>query len=124
MAFRDVASDSFAHYDIHLLHALAITHGTSATTYSPADFITREQMAAFLGRVWRGLHDDREPQDTAMPFDDVDPDSYAFADIALIASLDITTGTTPTTYSPTDFVTREQMAAFLARLLLAAAGYA
>lgn len=27
--------------------------GTSATTYSPADSVTREQMAAFLGRFIR-----------------------------------------------------------------------
>ena len=50
------------------------------------------------------------------PFEDIPENSYAYDDIALIATLGITTGTTPTTYDPDLPVTREQMAAFLARL--------
>ena len=50
------------------------------------------------------------------PFVDIGG-SFAAADIACIYALDITTGTSPTTYDPTGLVTREQMAAFLARVL-------
>ncbi len=51
--FTDVSSTSFAAADIACIFGLKITTGTSATTYSPADNITREQAAAFLARLWR-----------------------------------------------------------------------
>ena len=59
--FTDVASGSFARNDIDCIFALGITTGTTPTTYSPAADVTREQMAAFLARLWRaavasGLH--------------------------------------------------------------------
>ena len=47
------------------------------------------------------------------------PTSFALDDIACIYDLGITTGTSPTTYGPTELTTREQMAAFLARLIRA-----
>ena len=123
-AFDDVDPGSFAYDDIILIHQLGITTGTSSTTYSPAATVDREQMAAFLARMWRLL--DTEPLtaqgimaptgDPPHPFDDVDPGSFAYDDITLIQRLGITTGTSSTTYSPAATVDREQMAAFLARI--------
>ena len=112
--FTDVGSASFAFADIGCIYGLGVTTGTSATTYSPADFVTREQMAAFLARIWRAF-EHTCPSDSG-PFVDVPLESFAFDDIGCIYGLGVTTGTSPTTYSPADFVTREQMAAFLARL--------
>ena len=54
--FGDVPTTSFAHDDIACIHALGITTGTSPTTYSPAATVTREQMGAFLARLWRAIH--------------------------------------------------------------------
>ena len=71
-------------------------------------------MAAFLGRLWRAL--DNVCPTTPTGFTDVRATSFAAADVRCIKALGITTGTSPTTYSPADNVTREQMAAFLARL--------
>ena len=118
MPFTDVDEDSFAFDDIRLLFELGITNGTSETTYSPDDPVTREQMAAFLARVWRLLFPGIDPVSIdTHPFDDVDEGSFAFDDISLIYAIEVTVGTSPTTYSPDDSVTREQMAAFLARVL-------
>ncbi|MEM9465540.1 MAG: S-layer homology domain-containing protein [Actinomycetota bacterium] len=118
MPFDDVDDDSFAFDDIRLLFELGITNGTSPTTYSPDDPVTREQMGAFLARVWRLLFPDLDPSTIdPHPFDDVDLDSFAFDDISLIYAIEVTVGTSPTTFSPDDSVTREQMAAFLARVL-------
>jgi hypothetical protein len=124
--FDDVDRDSFAYDDIALIFELGITTGTGATTYSPADVVTREQMAAFLARMWDLLNPEDPPAETLelqsfptpdpYPFDDIDPSSFAYGAIAQISQLGITTGTSEMTYSPTDDVTREQMAAFLARL--------
>ena len=114
--FGDVDVSSFAYDDIGLLYDLAITQGTSADTYSPGDEVDREQMAAFLARLWRLLSPDSTAPEGEYPFGDVDPESFAYDDINLVFSLGITTGTGPDTYSPADTVDREQMAAFLNRL--------
>ncbi len=113
--FADVPATSFADGDVTCIKELAITTGTSATTYSPGDTVTREQMAAFIGRLWRAL-DQTCPTTPAHGFIDVPASSFAVADITCIKALEITTGTSATTYSPANTVTREQMAAFLGRL--------
>ena len=116
--FTDVPEDSYAHEDIALLAHLEITTGSTPTTFEPTLTVTREQMAAFLARLWRLLDagEAELPDPLPHPFTDVPEDSYAHEDIALLAHLEITTGSTPTTFEPTLTVTREQMAAFLARL--------
>ena len=114
--FTDVPTDSFAVLDIMCIYGLGVTMGTSPTTYSPTDFVTREQMAAFLARLFKALTGSNHPE-TGHPFIDVPTSSFAFLDIGRIFNLEITMGTSPTTYSPADLVTREQMAAFLARLI-------
>ncbi|MEZ5166329.1 MAG: S-layer homology domain-containing protein [Acidimicrobiales bacterium] len=50
--FTDVPPTSFAHRAIACIYGLGITTGTSATTYSPHAPVTREQMAAFLIRLY------------------------------------------------------------------------
>ena len=115
LPFTDVGADDWARADIACLHELAITGGTSPTTYSPDEPVTRRQMAAFLSRAAAVLELACD-RDRALSFTDVDPSDWARADIACINDLAITTGTTATSYSPDDPVTRRQMAAFLARL--------
>ena len=73
-------------------------------------------MASFLARVYAVIAGEACPT-PATPFTDVPTSSFAFADIRCIYDLEITTGTSLTTYSPKDLVTREQMASFLARLI-------
>lgn len=114
--FADVDEDSFAYDDIALLHGLAITEGTAETTFSPDVAVDREQMAAFLARLYRLVSPDTPAPEGDYPFDDVDPSSFAYDDIQLIHALGITTGTSASTYSPGEVVDREQMAAFLNRV--------
>jgi hypothetical protein len=115
--FSDMRLGSYATADVSLLYDLGVTTGTSATTYSPTDVVTREQMAAFIARVWRLVHLDATP---ILPhsFTDVSPTSFATEAISLISELGITTGTSQYTYDPAGLVTRRQMAAFLSRLWL------
>ncbi|MCQ3808431.1 MAG: S-layer homology domain-containing protein, partial [Acidimicrobiia bacterium] len=113
--FTDVPESSFAYNDVACIFMLGVTTGTSATTYSPKDTVTREQMASFLARLYAKLSGTPAPV-TETPFTDVDEASFASADIGRIFGLGITTGTSATTYSPKETVTREQMASFLARL--------
>ena len=117
--FTDLDPQSFAFNDIACIYHLGITGGTTTTTYSPLDEVTREQMAAFLARTWRNLGGTCDL--TATPFSDLDPMPFSFDDVACIYHLGITTGTGPNAYSPESDVTREQMASFLARTWRSAA---
>jgi parallel beta-helix repeat protein len=112
--FTDVAGTSFAYSSIGCIAALKVTTGTSPTSYSPSSAVTREQMAAFIARLYTRLTG--ETCTGSNPFDDVPRSSFAYTSVACIYGLGITTGTSPTSYSPSDTVTREQMAAFVARL--------
>ena len=70
-------------------------------------------MASFLTRLWKANGGICPILET--PFTDIDQ-TTAKADITCIYALGITKGTTPTTYTPHQPVTRQQMASFLARL--------
>ena len=109
--FEDLAPDAFYLDAVAWLAETGITTGTSPTTFSPDDFVTRGQMATFLWRVCG-----RISPDAPSPFDDVPRGTYFAEAVAWLAETGITTGTSPTTFSPDDFVTRGEMAAFLHRL--------
>ena len=111
--FVDVPSGAFYTEAVGCIYQLGITTGTSASTYSPGTVVTRAQMAAFLARLYSTL---TETTCTGShPFADVAPDAYYSGPAGCIYQLGITTGTSATTYSPNNIVTRDQMAAFLAR---------
>jgi hypothetical protein len=109
--FTDVPSGAFFTEAVVWLKNEGITTGTTDTTFSPDDNVTRAQMAAFL---WRMVG---EPGgNPAHGFTDV-PNGTFFAEaVAWLKDQGITTGTSATTYSPNDNVTRAQMAAFLFRM--------
>ncbi|MEQ8841597.1 MAG: S-layer homology domain-containing protein [Acidimicrobiales bacterium] len=98
------------HDDIERLKAANITTGCQPTLYCTNQPVTRGQMAAFLNRAL-SLPAATAPSgftDTAGTFHD---------DIERLKAANITTGTTPTTYSPDRPVTRAEMATFLTRAL-------
>jgi len=96
-----------------------ITKGTTATTYSPQDEVTRWQMALFLTRMVTASGATL-PSGTAQGFSDISNYSSEIK-IAInqLKQLGITIGKTATTYAPADNVTREEMALFITRLLKA-----
>ena len=54
LPFTDV-TNVISTADIACIYGLGITRGTSRTTYSPDRPVDRDQMAAFLARLWRAL---------------------------------------------------------------------
>lgn len=106
--------------DIARIYGLGITTGTTATTYSPSLMITRNQMGVFLARLYKSIHGD-DAAVVYVPFTDIytPGEEWAQSGIARIYGLGITVGTTAATYTPYAFVTREQMALFIVRLLRA-----
>ncbi|MEO0493705.1 MAG: S-layer homology domain-containing protein [Actinomycetota bacterium] len=109
--FDDVPDGVWYSDAVAWLAATEITTGTSETTFSPAETVTRAQMAAFIARY---LQTEGEPGGHG--FDDVPAGAYYDGPVSVLVDRGITTGTSDTTYSPGDVVTRKQMATFLYRL--------
>jgi hypothetical protein len=107
--FADIAGSQFVH-DIIWVYLAGITSGCSATTYCPADPVTRGQMAAFLDRALA-------LPATATDYFTDDNGNIFENDINRLAAAGIASGCSATTYCPADPVTRGQMAAFLDRAL-------
>ncbi len=105
--FHDVAAD-WQQEAVSWMAATGVTTGTSATTYSPEAPLTRGQLAALLWRLARN------PVAPAHPFVDVVA-PWQHEAVSWMAATGITTGTSASTFSPDDFVTRAQVATFFWR---------
>lgn len=115
--FVDVPEESYAAQDVACLFDLGIVSGTTALTYSPSRPVTRRQMASMLARTYRTRSGRACPEGTPPhPFVDVPRDSHASDDISCLYGLGVVSGTSESTYSPLRQVTRQQLAAMLARL--------
>lgn len=103
--------------DIDCITYYGVTGGTSPTTYSPGDPVTREHMALFLARL-AGLVGINVPAGAGAPFEDIGHLGEESREaIGRIYRLGITVGATATTYEPARNVTRGEMALFLQRLM-------
>ena len=112
--FADVDEESVHAQSIEKAAALGITSGTTATTFSPSEPVTRAQMATFLARTWQAAG--REcPSAGVLFFDDVASGSTHAAGIDCMSALGVAQGTADRMFSPSEPVTRAQMATFLAR---------
>ncbi len=109
-AFTDVEAGSY--YEQAVLWAVehGITTGTSATTFSPDDTVTRAQVVTFLYRTVGS-----KAVATSLAFSDVDPDKYYANAVSWAVAEGITTGTSANTFSPDDDCTRAQIVTFLYR---------
>jgi stage II sporulation protein D len=102
---------------VNQVKQLGISAGTSATTYDPNSNVTRWQMALFLTRLY-GVTGQALPQAGDFGFTDLGGlSTETITAVNQLAVLGITTGTSPTTFSPANPVLREQMASFLSRLI-------
>jgi hypothetical protein len=102
--FSDVVAE-YQQKPVSWMSENQITTGTTPTTYSPDDTLTRGQMAALIHRTAG------EPAAAPTTFPDVFKD-WQLVPVGWMEAEGITTGTTPTTFSPEDPVTRGQFATF------------
>ena len=105
--FVDVVA-AYQQRPISWLASNGLAFGTTQTTFAPDDAVTRGEFAAMLHRLAG------QPSANVHPFTDVTA-SWQQQPIAWMAAESITTGTSPTTFSPNDTVTRGQLASFLYR---------
>ena len=112
--FEDVMKDDYYYVPVlwAVTHDPVITNGTSETTFSPSAKCTRGQMVTFL---WRAAGKPM-PASAANPFNDVVVGDYFYNAVLWAVEQDITKGTSETTFSPYDTVTRGQTVTFLWRL--------
>ena len=87
-----------------------ITVGTSDTTFSPADTVTRAQTVTFL---WRYAGCPEASVHSA--FADVAENAYYAAAVDWAAETGVTVGTSDTLFSPDDPCTRAQIVTFMFR---------
>lgn len=111
-AFTDL--DKSAYYYDAVLWAVeqGITTGTSSTTFSPNATVTRGQTVTFLYR-FAG----QPAVSGSSSFTDVNSSDYYAAAVQWAKEQGITSGTSDTTFSPTNDCTRGQIVTFLYRQL-------
>lgn len=112
--FDDVGGSVHAER-INQLAAAGVVNGTDEDTYEPHGVVRRDQMASFLIRAYRHVTGE-EPSTGQGTFDDIDANTHEQS-ILQAASEGLVSGTDSATYAPALPVRRDQMAAFLARLL-------
>ncbi len=109
LPFTDVPTDAYFRDAVEWAVGEGITGGTSATTFSPYNVCTRAQAVTFL---WRA-DGSPKPENSRNPFTDVKAGSYYYDAVLWAVEQGITSGTTPTTFSPDATCTRGQIVTFL-----------
>ena len=109
-SFFDVHPNRYFYGPVTWMAGANITTGVSPTLFAPDGPVTRQQLATFL---WR--FGDRPSGVLPGPFEDVTIGAYYEEAVAWMAETGITTGTTPTMFSPGHTVTRSEAATFLWR---------
>ncbi len=109
--FTDVPQDSYYYDAVVWAVQNGITTGATDDTFLPEDSCTRAQAVTFL---WRAFGSP-EPETEDCPFYDVSEDSYYYSAVLWAVEQGITLGTSETTFSPDEEVTRAQAVTFLYR---------
>ncbi|QPC47534.1 5'-nucleotidase C-terminal domain-containing protein [Mangrovibacillus cuniculi] len=109
-SFTDVAKTSWFNPYVWYLNEKEIVAGTSATTYSPNQKVTREQFASLVTRSL-GLEETAE-----LPFTDLSGVSETMkSELAAAYKAGIVAGKTTTTFAPKAEITRAEMVTMLMR---------
>ena len=111
MNFTDVPAGAYFYDAVKWAVEEEITSGTSAVSFSPYAACTRAQVITFL---WRAAGCP-EPESGANPFVDVPSNAYYRDAVQWAVEEGITSGTSPSRFSPNATVTRDQTVTFLWR---------
>ena len=123
--FTDVPTTNVHEFAIDCVAWYQITSGTSATTYTPAGTVRRDQMASFIAQLIDYVADRTAADDglpavpTANLFPcDVEEANVHYENIQRLAEADIVVGTGDNAageacYNPSGAVTRDQMATYI-----------
>ena len=111
IAFTDVSEGAFYYEAVLWAAETGITKGKSSTLFEPYGICTRAQTVTFL---WRAAGSP-EPVSNDTPFSDINENAYFYKAVLWAVEQGITKGTTTTTFSPDNTVSRAQVVTFLYR---------
>lgn len=116
--FEDLDVGSYYYSAVVWANVNGIVNGTSDTTFSPDNRLTRQQLAAILYRYARAFGGDTSYTGNLSHFTDRHQvDSYATTPMIWAVSHEIISGTSDTTLSPLSTATRAQVVVILHRYL-------
>lgn len=107
--FTDVPADSYYAKAVDWGVQNQITSGATFTTFGPDAACTRGQIVTML---WRAMGSPK-PSSKKNPFKDIKPDAYFYDAVLWAVEKGITSGTTPSSFSPDTACTRAQAMTFL-----------
>jgi hypothetical protein len=107
--FVDAKPTAWYHDGVHWALDEGIMNGTGATTFEPNGSATRAMVVTMLWRM------EGQPDGKASAFTDVASGSWYEPAVNWAAENGVVNGTSETTFSPNDPITREQLAAILYR---------
>ncbi len=120
--FPDVPRDFWAYEAIEKCAEVGIVAGYPDGLYHPEIAVTRDQMAVYISRALAGSDFD-VPEFTGTPtFPDVDEMHWALRHVEYAVDQNVVAGYQDGTYHPEYEVTRDQMAVYVARSLVAPDG--
>ena len=105
--FTDVAESDWFFEGVDFAYKNGIMSGTDEGVFSPYESLTRAMMITVLYRK------SGSPESSAAAFDDVLPGSWYEKAVGWGSASGIVSGTGEKTFSPTDSITREQLAVML-----------
>ena len=116
--FNDVKYEDWFYHAVTWAYAAGVSTGTTETTFSPNNPVTREQLAAFLYRFTTLCGIECKADGDLSKFADQNQISaYARDAISWAVGAGIINGKSPTTVAPRSYATRAEIAAMLCRLL-------
>ncbi len=114
--YTDVAETSW--YATYVEKAYSYGLISLSTKFNPDSYTTRGQLITVLGREYERETGTTISNNGSSVFTDVKSSAYYASYVAWGNEVGIVKGTTSTTFAPTDYVTREQIAEFLYRLAI------
>jgi hypothetical protein len=133
-SFTDVPRSYPFYKKIETIFHNLITVGCTATNYCPTDKVPRSQMALFIARglakggpnipvsgTWNGKPYNCTAGGTSL-FTDVQPTDIFCKAVHYIAVQNVTAGCAPALYCSSNLITRQEMAIFMAKAVVAPGG--
>jgi hypothetical protein len=118
--FKDVSPNLWNYQAISAVTEKGIFRGYGDGRFGPNDIMTRAQMASILLKAFEFNYYTHNYQ--ATPFKDIELLNSHKDSILTLYKLGITSGTTPTTFSPNDPITRAQAAVLISKTEIVKSG--
>lgn len=113
LPFTDVKTGDWFFEGVSFVYSAGLVNGTTPTTFSPFDTITREDAVVMLGRFAEQLG--VSVRVSNVPYNDVRGGTYYFRYLCWAYQNNIARGVTPTTFGLGKSITREDFSVMLYR---------